>query len=126
VNDDDVAETAYWLFFSMRRIGKGVAAGEMLEQLGTALQVELRRAEYEVLLSFKGLVPSGTISARAMLRRGGEDKSLYAYSLGMWHLVRGEQDQAELWLRQARTIANWAALPYLAAEVELARLREKS
>jgi tetratricopeptide (TPR) repeat protein len=125
-NDDDLAQAAAWLFFASRRIGDGAAAGEVLRALGPSLQVDLSRHEYELLLGYKGVVPSDTINARALDPAGGDERALYAYGIGLWHLLRGKASDAEPWFEQARTIPNWAALPYLAAEVELARLREKS
>jgi tetratricopeptide (TPR) repeat protein len=122
-NDDDLAQAAVWLFFATRRIGTGAAAAEVLRALGSNLQVDLSRHEYELLLGYKGQVPSDTINARATNRAGGDERALYAYGIGLWHLVRGQTDDAEPWLDEARTIPNWASLPYIAAEAELARLR---
>jgi tetratricopeptide (TPR) repeat protein len=125
-SDDDLAQAAIWLFFASRRIGTGAAAAEVLRALGPDLQVDLSRHEYDLLRGFKGVIPSDTINARALSREGGDERALYAYGIGVWHLVRGQEKDAEPWFEQARTIPNWTTLPYLAAEAELARLRGKS
>ncbi|HEX9166116.1 MAG TPA: hypothetical protein VF862_09405 [Gemmatimonadales bacterium] len=125
-NDDDVALAAVWLFFAARRIGTGAAAAEILRALGPNLEVRLSRHEYDLLQAYRGQVPSDSINSRATSREGGDERALYAYGIGMWHLVRGQAADAETWFEYARRIPNWATLPYIAAEAELLRLRKKS
>lgn len=123
-NDDDLADAAVWLFFATRRIGTGAAASEVLRALGPDLQVDANRHAYDLLRAYKGEIPSDSIQARATARDGGDERSLYAYGVGLWHLVRNQPEEAELWFEQARAIPNWSALTYIAAEAELIRIRQ--
>lgn len=125
-NDDNLAQAAVWLFFATRRIGTGAAAADVLRALGPDLRVDLNRDEYDLLLAYKGLVPTDSINLRALDREGGSARALYAYGIGMWHLVRGQESEAQSWFEEARTIPDWTTLPYLAAEAELRRLQGKS
>jgi len=125
-NDDNLAQAAVWLFFATRRIGTGAAATEVLRALSPDLKVDLNRDEYDLLLAYKGLIPSDSINVLALARDGGGARALYAYGIGMWHLVRGQEAEAASWFEEARTTPDWTTLPYIAAEAELVRLRGKS
>lgn len=122
-NDDDVVQAAVWLFFATRRIDSGAAAAEVLRALGPDLRVDLNRDEYDLLRAYKGLVPSDSINVRALDREGGSARALYAYGIGIWHLVREQEGEARMWFEEARMTPDWTTLPYLAAEAELARMK---
>jgi len=124
-NDNDLAQAALWLFFTLRRAGDLAAATEILTAVDTAWAVTDHKPEHQLLLGFKGLVPTDTIQARALDRSGGPERSLYAYGIGFMLLVTDRRDEATLWLDQARSIPQWTELGYLAAEADLARLKRR-
>jgi len=124
-NDDDLAQAALWLFFAVRRTGDIATATEILAAVDTTWEVTRNRPEYQLLLGFKGLVPTDTIRARALDGRRGAERSLYAYGIAFTLLATDRPDEATLWLDQARSIPQWTELAYLAAEADLARLRRR-
>jgi tetratricopeptide (TPR) repeat protein len=125
-SDDDMTLAALWLFFATRRAGNTAEATEILAAVQPDWLVQTRWHEHQMLLGYKGQVPTDSIQSRALARLGGEERALYSYGIGFMLLVRGRTDEAELWLQQARMIPNWTAMPYLAAEADLARLRGRA
>ena len=122
-SDDDLAPATLWLFFATRRAGNLQEAADILAAVQSNWAVQVRRDELQLLLAYKGQVPTDSIEARALTRLGGEERALYCYGIGYMLLVTGRTDEAVLWLEQARAIPNWTTLPYLAAEADLARLQ---
>lgn len=122
---DELAQAVLWLFFTLRRTNPPEAV-KLLQLLTTDWTVSQRRAEYDLLLAYRGLVPSDSIRARAVSVTGGDDRALYRYGIGYLLLMQNRKDEAAAWFRQARTISNWTTLPYLAAEAELVRLPDST
>ena len=124
ITNDQLAETTLWLFFAARRIGLGEEGSDILASVRREWKADSRRHEIDLLLAFTGAFPSDSIRTRALTTEGDE-RALYSYGIAYYLLVRPErQAEAEPWLEQARTGRNWTALPYLAAEADLARLRK--
>jgi tetratricopeptide (TPR) repeat protein len=122
---DDLARAVLWLFFSSRRAGPPGEAAELLRTISGTWSMAGSRDEHDLLLAFKGEMPSDSVRARALNDKGGDERALYSYAIGYLMLIREQPEQARLWFEQARMIPNWAALTYLAAEAELARLGKK-
>ena len=120
---DDVARAMLWLFLAARRIGDGGEGGNVLGLVKPDWAEQSEVAELILLLAFKGLVPTDSIRAWALARRD-EESALYSYGVAYSLMLRPERRvDSELWLERAHSGGNWAALPYLAAEADLARLR---
>jgi tetratricopeptide (TPR) repeat protein len=120
---DEHSEALLWLFFSVRRIGRGEEAPSVLGAVLDHWAIGTRRREIELLLAYKGQIPSDSIVVRA-LAATSDDRALYSYGLGYYlSLLPSRRDEAETWLEHARTAKSWTSLPYLAAEADLARLR---
>lgn len=118
---DELAQAVLWLFFTLRRTNPEEAI-KVLDLVTTDWTVSRRRAEYDLLLAYRGVVQSDSIRARALAVTGGDDRALYGYGIGYLLLMQDRKDEAAAWFRQARTIINWTTLPYVAAEAELTRL----
>ena len=120
---DELSRALLWLFFAVRRIGNGAGAAEVLSLVQPEWAEGARIPDITLLLGYKGLVSADSIRRSAMTPRG-EEGALYSYGIGYFLLLKPEtRPDAELWLERARSGANWAALPFLAAEADLARLR---
>jgi tetratricopeptide (TPR) repeat protein len=120
---DELSHAILWLFFAVRRIGNGSGAAQVLSLVRPEWAAGAGVPDITLLLGYKGLVPADSIRRQAMAPRG-EEAALFSYGLGYYLLLKPEtREDAQLWLERARSGANWAALPYLAAEADLARLR---
>ena len=122
--NDEVSRAVLWLFFTLRRMGNTKEAAEILAGTDPAWAEGSERADIQLLLAYKGLLPSDSIQSRAAgLDRG--DRALYSYGVGYFlSLNPASTEEAERWFEHARTARNWASLPFIAAEADLARLRK--
>ena len=120
---DDRARAILWLFFAARRLGDGREGANVLALVQEDWAQRSDLPELALLFAFKGLVASDSLRAWAQTRRD-EEGTLYSYALAYSLMVRPDRTaDAELWLLQAHSGTNWAAMAYLAAEADLARLR---
>lgn len=123
ITAEERSESLLWLFFSVRRIDGGAEAPAVLDAVQDRWAIGTRRREIELLLAYKGRIPSDSIVARALVATSG-DRALYSYGVAYYlSLLASRRDEAETWLDFARTATGWTSLPYLAAEADLARLR---
>jgi hypothetical protein len=123
ITADERSEALLWLFFSVRRIDSGAEAPSVLDAVQDRWAIGTRRREIELLLAYKGRLPSDSIVVRA-LAAANEDRALYSYGLAYYlSLLPSRREEAETWLEHARTAKSWTTLAYLAAEADLARLR---
>lgn len=120
---NELARALLWLFFTVRRIGSGGEAATVLSMVEPAWAEHAYASEVELLLAFKGSLPTDSIVRRA-LAGTGDDGAIYSYGLGYFLLLDASRRlDAELWLERARSGSDWSTIPFLAAEADLARLR---
>ncbi len=119
---EDRVRALLWLFFSTRRIGDGSEGVRVLDLVQTEWVGITDTPELDLLLAYKGVVPTDTIRARA-LGGSGEASRLLSYGLAYALLLRPDRRiEAQLWLERAHT-GNWDSVAHLVAEAELARLQ---
>jgi hypothetical protein len=123
-NNDMRCATSYWLYLSLRRLGRDGEAQAVLEPITPDMELIENFAYHELLLLFKG-----DMSAQQILHSDAEpgpigqpiDDATRGYGVGAWHLVNGRDDQARTIFRQVVRDSAWAAFGHIAAEAELAR-----
>lgn len=119
---DQMSRAVLWLFFAARRTGVDAGAA-VLQLVQESWAKGARHQEIDLLLAFKGLLPSDSIRSRA-LRANEVARPLYGYGIAYYlELLPDHGAEAEAWLDWVRSGPDWTALPYLAAEADLARLR---
>ncbi len=123
-NDDMRCATTYWLYLTLRRLGRDGEAGSALEPITADARIIENFAYHRLLLLYKGEMTVGEVMARG----GPEsavgpaiDDATIGYGVGAWHLVNGRPESADRIFRQIVAQPGWAAFGHLAAEVELAR-----
>lgn len=119
---DSKVATAYWRYLTLRRLGRDAEAESVLAGIGPDMDIIESTAYLDLLLLYKG---EG--EAEALLGPSGDDATLQsttaAYGVGMWHLLRGEEAEAEGIFRRIHSARDqWPAFGYIAAEAELAGL----
>jgi len=120
---DELARALLWLFFTVRRIGNGGEAATVLAMVEPAWAEHAYAPEVELLRAYKGSLPTDSILRRS-LARTGDAGAIYSYGIGYSQLLDpSRRADAELWLERARSGPDWSAIPFLAAEADLARLR---
>lgn len=120
-NPDARAATSYWLYLTLRRLGREDEAASVLEPFGPDYEVIENQAYLDLLRLFRG-----ERTPVEILGPAGEEPTLEgttgAYGVGAWHLVNGRQDEAlDIFRRVVAARDQWAAFGYIAAEAELVR-----
>ncbi len=120
-NDDRLVAVSDWLYMTLRRLGKDAEAARVLEPIHAGMNVTEDRAYLNRLLMYKG-----THAPDDLLRAGGDGvtRATYGYAVGNFHLVSGRAAKARSVFEQVTAGEQWAAFGYIAAEVELARIRQ--
>ena len=124
-NGDDVIAAGLWLFFSSRRLGAVEESRMILTRLTDSAAVGAREAELSLLRAFRDGVSSDSLQLDLRKPIGTERDALTAYGLAFALLQLGRIDEAELLFEHIRTYRDWSAIPVIAAEAELARIRKK-
>ncbi len=119
-NNDTRVAAGYWLYLSLRRMGRLTQASEVLGQFRPGMDIIENDAYYRLLLFFKGALPRDSVAAG-----GGADQALQdatvGYGLGAWDWVNGRREAAMATWKGILEAGNWPSFGYVAAEAEAAR-----
>lgn len=118
-NPDMEVATRYWLYLTLRRLGRDAEAREALSPVDAGQELLENHAYHRLLLLYKGEAEAADLLAAA---DGDLDPATVGYGIGAWHLVEGRRDEAARTFRQVVERGPWAAFGALAAEAELARM----
>lgn len=108
----------YWLYLTLRRLGKHSEAAGLLQSVGERDHGE-NVHYYNILLLFRGEKSEADITG--LMQKGGVDHVTMGYGLGLWHLVAGRAREAKRCFVTAVSGTHWPGFGFIAAEVELAR-----
>lgn len=123
-NADMQVATAHWQYMTLRRLGRDAAAATVLAPITADMTVIENDSYHRLLMMYRGATTAGALleaSAAEAL-----DAVTIGYGIANWHLYHGRTEDARAILatlvdKYAGT--QWAAFGYIAAEVDLARLR---
>lgn len=119
-HDDMKVATSYWLYLTLRRLGKDDQAAEVLDGIRSDMNVIENASYHRLLLMFKRemtaeeLVPVDAAAESI-------DIATIGYGLGMRDLFNNEIENAQGRFETVIAESNWAAFGHIAAEAELAR-----
>ena len=120
-NDSELAGSTDWLWMSLSRAGRRGEATAALGTLRDSLQVPAGYAYVQRLRLYQGRVrPEELIGP---VDTSDIQLATLAYGIGNWYLVAGDTVRARTYFRQAVASGGWPAFGFIAAEVELARIR---
>lgn len=123
-NADEAAMAAVWLVLADQRAGSTGLAESVVRAWRAAAQVVMHRAEHRLLLAWQGTLPMDSL--RMGLRGPGSDaEALYTLAAAVAYLARGEVELARPMLEVVRAVGDWNTMPFLAAEAELRRIRDR-
>ncbi len=121
-NPDMLVATTYWRWLILRRLGREAEAAAALAPITRELDIIENGSYHRLLLLFKGELPP---DSAAPAGAAALDDATTGYGVGGWHLVHGRRGDAVARFERVRTGGQWAAFGYIAAEAELARLRQE-
>jgi tetratricopeptide (TPR) repeat protein len=121
-NDDMRVATLDWLYMTYRRLGRHGAAKQLLDQVQPQMEILENDSYHRRLLMYKGLVKPEEL----LDTRNADDLTIatQGYGVGNWYLVEGNRERAREIFEKVVAGRQWAAFGYVAAEVDLKRMRE--
>lgn len=122
LNDDCLTATSDWLCMTYGRLGEHAAAAALLERIRPEMELVEDHAYHRRLLMYKGL-----LAPEDLMAEGGDLDELtlvtQGYGVGNWYLARGDAQRALAIYEQVLATGSWSAFGYIAAEVDVLRLR---
>lgn len=107
----------YWKYMSLRKMGRDVEAGKLIEEIPADLELIENTSYHELLMVFKGVfTPEDLLSED----NSELDDATLGYGLGFWHDINGRHARAEDIWRNVYDSGNWPAFGFIASEVEIA------
>lgn len=122
-NADMHVAASYWLFLSLKRLGRNGDAAGVLH--ATPLDAHLLENDgYQDILRLFQAGPRAHQAANELLSRhepGTVGAVTLSYGIGAWHLLWGRSDEAKKLFRRVVDGDGWAGFGFIASEAELAR-----
>jgi tetratricopeptide (TPR) repeat protein len=121
-NDDMRVATLDWLYMTYRRLGRHGAAKQLLDQVTDKMEILENESYHRRLMMYKG-----AIKPEQLLDTANADDLTIAtqgYGVANWYFVEGNKAKATEILEKVVQGRQWAAFGYIAAEVDLKRLKE--
>ena len=121
-NDDRRVSASYWLYMSLRRLGRDDEAAALLATIPASMDLLETETYHRLLLLHRGALPVDSLLPPDA-GTGTLANATAAYGVGVWHLLNGRPQEAERVWRRILAGGQWESFGYIAAEAELARLR---
>ncbi len=128
-NDDEITATADWLYMAYRRLGEDEVAEETLAMIKEDMDIRENEGYFERLLMYKGMLePNELLKIGSDIPLADRDLTLatQGYGVGNFYLYNGEQAVGLKVMEDIVEGRHWAAFGYIAAEADLARMKEKN
>ncbi len=122
-NDDRRVSTTHWLYMSLRRAGRDDEAAQAIVPITPAMTVIENDAYFRLNQLYKGQLPPDSVLKVGPTGEMSVTDATAAYGVANWHLENGRTADGRLLLQRIIDGGQWGAFGFLAAEVDLARLR---
>ena len=119
--DDKYVATAHWTYMTLRLLGRGDEAEELLKKVHRGMDIIENHHYHSCLMMYKGETTPEDILEEA---RAQGDLGLVTtgYGVANWYMYNGQKGKAAEILREILSIEGWAGFGYIAAEADLKRL----
>ncbi len=118
-NDDMRVATADWLYMTLRRLGRGAEAAQVLDPITADMNILENDAYHRRLLMYKGELPPDSL-----LSDSGDalQMATQGYGVGNWYLYNDEPERARQIFQDVIAYGNWPSFGHIAAEADLQRM----
>jgi len=126
--DDEIAATADWLYMSYRRLGEDEVAEETLGMIKEEMDIRENEGYFERLLMYKGMMdPQQLLQVDEDIPLADRDLTMATegYGVGNFYIVNGKEADGVKILEDIVEGRHWAAFGYIAAEADLARMKNE-
>lgn len=121
-HDDNLVAATDWRYVALRRMGRENDAETLLGPIKPEMNIIENTAYHRRLLMYKGVLkPSDLLD---MEKANDLDGATQGYGAGNWYLYNGDKERAVEVFERVLQGKTWPSFGFIAAEVELARLRD--
>ena len=115
--------TSDWLYMTYRRLGRFEDAAKVLQPIHARMNILENHAYHKRLLMYRGeLAPDSVLNPG---QSSDLDLATQGYGVGNWYFYNGNTQKAKEIFEMVMRGKYWAAFGYIAAEVDLARLKNR-
>jgi tetratricopeptide (TPR) repeat protein len=121
-NDDSVVATSDWMWMTAMRLNRKADAARLLQRIEPKMDILENTSYHRRLLMYKGIE-----KPEALLDTAKADATTIAtqgYGVGNYYFVTGDAGRAREVFQKVTSGAGWNAFGYIAAEVDLARMKK--
>lgn len=124
-NDDLITATVDWLYMTYRRQGKIEAANLLLEKITPDMTIVENDSYFKRLNLYKGNLPvDSVLNVSSTATDADLAIATQGYGVGNWYLYNGDTTQAVSVFERVIGGKHFSAFGFIAAEADLARIRE--
>jgi len=124
---DEVVATVDWLYMSYRRLGEDEVAERLLTDIRQNMEIVANEGYFERLLMYKGMMDPDSL-LQIPETASPDDRALQlatkGYGVANYYLNEGDSTGGIEMMEDIVDGRYWAAFGYIAAEADLARLKE--
>lgn len=122
-HDDNLVAVTDWLYMTLRRLSLDAEADQLLEPISHDMRIIENMPYHQRLLMYKGMLTPEELLNQA--GRSDLDMATLGYGVGNWYLYNGNRAKAVEIYEKIVAGPYWPAFGYIAAEVDLSRLRRR-
>ncbi|HLU05364.1 MAG TPA: hypothetical protein VKZ91_02315 [Woeseiaceae bacterium] len=122
-NDDNRVSTTHWRYMILRRMGKPAEAEQTLDDITADMNVIENTVYHRLCLFYKGEL---SLAALASDDTGNPTGAAAAYGIANWFFYSGDRAEARRRLQEITSTDGWDSFGFIAAEADLAGMREAS
>ena len=120
-NDDNRVSTTHWRYMILRRMGRDGEAERTLDDINADMNVIENTVYHRLCLFYKGEL---SLADLASDDAGNPTGAAEAYGIANWFFYSGDEAEALKRLREIATTGGWDSFGFIAAEADLAHLRD--
>jgi len=121
--DDNVVAVMDWSYMSLRRAGRDAEAARIVASAPSNPRIIENSAYAQRLELYAGRKPADQLLAQSF--GGDADGVTIRYGVANWFFCNGRRSEAEGLYKSITACDNWPAFAFIAAEADLARLRDR-
>lgn len=124
-NNDKKVSTLDWMYMTLKRLDRDDEAEKLLEQVTPEMKLIENFVYHKRLLLYKGVLkPADLVPAKDSPSRD-LDLASSGYGVANWYHENGESVKAKQLLEEVTAGKHWSAFGYIAAEVDLQRMKKQ-
>jgi poly(3-hydroxybutyrate) depolymerase len=120
-NNDMRVSTVHWRYMTLRRLGHDEEAIALLEPITADMEIIENQAYHRLCLFYKGEIEESDLAADG----SSPADAATAYGIANWHLANGDTERGVELLEEIVARDGWAAFGFIAAEADLARMKNE-